>query len=67
MKLKWWIIIDALVFYTPIPFLILFGQTEFAIYLAGSGTFLIFTTLSLYATGVREMSLNPLKHFGEEA
>ncbi|UZE92555.1 MAG: hypothetical protein IB616_01725 [Methanosarcinales archaeon] len=65
MKLKWWIILDALVFYTPIPFLILFGQKEFAIWSAWSGTSLIIGILLLYTTGIREMSLNPLKHLGE--
>jgi len=57
----------ALVFYTPIPFLILFGKTEFAIYLAGSGSFLIVGLLLLYAMGVRgEMSLNLLKVIRED-
>ncbi|MDI6889263.1 MAG: hypothetical protein QMC78_06235 [Methanocellales archaeon] len=59
MRLKWWIIINALVFYMPIPLFIWFGQKELAIYCAEGGTFCILGTLLLYAMGIREMPLNP--------
>jgi len=65
MNLKWWIIIDALVFYMPIPLFIWYGQTELAIWSAESGTFLIIGSLLLYAMGVREVPLNPLKFIRE--
>ncbi len=61
MKLKWWIIIDVLVFYTPIPFFILSNELRSAFELALLGTGLILWKVSLYVKGVRELSLNPFK------
>jgi len=65
MKLKWWIIVDVLVFYAPLPFFILSNELKSALGSALLGTGLILWKVSLYVKGVREVPLNPLKFFGE--